>query len=63
MRMGRGYPNPSETGMRFDFSSPLDTSGVIGKYMGVGYGNREGKTHPHPTSLPCLLVALGYETK
>jgi len=23
MRMGQGYPNPLEMGMRFDFSSPL----------------------------------------
>jgi hypothetical protein len=46
--MGRGYPNASETGMRFDFLSPLDMGRVADKYMIVGYGDGEGKTCPHP---------------
>jgi len=46
--MGRGYPNTSQTRMRFDFLSPLDMSRVEDKYMVVGYGDGEGKTCPHP---------------
>jgi len=47
--MGRVYSNPSRMGMRFDFSSPLNMGRVTGKYMGVEYEDREGKTRPHPT--------------
>ena len=47
MEMGRRYPNMSGTGMRFDFSFPLGMGRVTGKYMGVGYEDREGKTRPH----------------
>ncbi|KEH34627.1 hypothetical protein MTR_3g066050 [Medicago truncatula] len=50
--MGRRYPNPSGTGMRFNFSSTLGMSKVTDKYMRIGYG--EGKTCPHPATLPCL---------
>jgi len=56
--MGRVYLNPLETGMRFDFSPPLDMGRVSGKYLKVGYGDGEGKTRPHPSSLPCLLFFL-----
>jgi len=52
--MSRGYPNPSGIGMRFDFSSPMGIGRVTGNYMRIGYGDREGKTRPHPASLPCL---------
>jgi len=52
--MGWEYPNPSETGMRFDFSSPLRIGRVTGKYMRVEYGNGEGKTRPHP-AMPNLF--------
>ena len=34
-----GYPNPSEMGMTFTFSSPLGMGRVTGKYMRIGYGN------------------------
>jgi len=47
--MRRGYPNPSGTGMRFNFSSPLDIYKVTDKYIKIGYKDREGKTHPHST--------------
>jgi len=40
------------TGMRFNFSSQLGMSRVTCKYMGIGDGDEEGKTRPHP--LPCL---------
>jgi len=53
--MGRGYPNPSETGMRFNFSSPLDMSRVTGKYMRFRYGGGQGKTRPHPAPLSCQV--------
>ena len=46
--MGLGYPNPSETGMRFDFLSLLGMGRIAGKYMVVGYGDGEGKTYLHP---------------
>ena len=46
--MGRGYPNPSETGMIFDFLSPFSMGWVASKYMIVGYGDGEGKTCSHP---------------
>jgi len=52
--MGREYPNPLGTGMRFNFSSSLGMGRVMGKYMGVGDGDGEGKTCPHPAPLPCL---------
>jgi len=55
--MGQGYPNPSGTGMRFNFSSPLDMSRVTGKYMKIGYKDGEGKTRPHPAPFPCLHSA------
>ncbi|KEH25821.1 transmembrane protein, putative [Medicago truncatula] len=55
---GRGYPNPSGTAMRFNFSSPLGMGRVTGKYMRIGYGDGEGKTRPHPAPLPCLRVVL-----
>lgn len=48
-------PNPSETGMRFDFSSPLNMNRVTGKYMRIGYGDGEDKTRLHPALLSCLL--------
>jgi len=56
MGTGREYLNPLETGMRFNFSSPLGMGRVMGKYMGVGDGDAEGKTHPHSAPLPCLAV-------
>jgi len=52
--MRRGYLNPSGTGMRFNFSSPLDMGRVTGKYMRIGYGDGECQTRPHPAPLPCL---------
>lgn len=52
--IGRGYPNASETGIRFDFSSPLDMGSVTIKYVRVGYGDGEGKTHPRLALLSCL---------
>jgi hypothetical protein len=58
--MRRGYPNPSETGMRYDFSSPLDMGRVTGKYMRVRYGDGEGKTCPHSAPLPCLVPVIYY---
>jgi len=48
MRIRLGYPNPLETGMRFDFSSRLDLSKITGKYMRVEYGDMEGITHHIP---------------
>jgi len=33
--------------MRFNFSSPLGMSSVMGKYIGLRYKEKEGKTHPH----------------
>jgi len=46
--MGRGYPNPSMSGMRFDFSVGLGMGRATDKYIEIGYGDGEGKTHPHP---------------
>ncbi|KEH22005.1 hypothetical protein MTR_7g029010 [Medicago truncatula] len=40
--MGWGYPNPSGTRMRFNFSSLLGMGRVTGKYMRIGYGDGEG---------------------
>jgi len=37
MGMGRGYPNPSGTGMKFNFPSMLSMGRVTSKYMRVGY--------------------------
>jgi len=37
--MGWGYPNPSRTGIEFNFSSSLDMSKITGKYMIIGYGD------------------------
>jgi len=54
--MGRGYSNPSGTGMRFNLSSPLGMDMVAGKYMRIGYGDGECKTHLHPAPLPCLEI-------
>lgn len=54
MGMRQGYPNPSETGMRFDFSSPMNICRVTYKYMRIRYGDGEGKTCPQPTPLPYL---------
>jgi len=51
---GWGYPNPSRMGMGFNFSFTLGMGRVMSKYMRNGYGDREGKTCPHPTPLPCL---------
>jgi len=48
MGTGRRYPNLSEMGMRFDFSSPLEIGRVTGMYMRIWYANEEGKTHPYP---------------
>jgi len=56
--MGRGYLNPSGTGMEFNFLSPLGMGRVTGKYMRIEYGNGECKTHPHPAPLSCLLLAI-----
>jgi len=56
MRMGRGYSNLSGTGMEVDFSSPLGMSMVMDKYIGVGYGDEEGKTRPHPSPLSCIVA-------
>jgi len=56
--MGRGYPNPSGTWMRFNFSSPLGMSRITGKDMRIGYENGECKTRPHPASLSCLIGTL-----
>jgi len=53
---GQEYPNPSETEMRFNFSFPLDMDRVTNKYMKIGYEDREYKTRPHPSPLPCLLT-------
>jgi len=50
-----GYPNPSGTGMRFNFSSSLGMGRVTGKYMRIGFRDGEGKTSPHPAPLSCLL--------
>ena len=58
--MGRGYPNLSRTGMKVDFSSPLGMSRVMDKYMGVGYGDGEGKTRPYPAPLSCLVAIRIY---
>ena len=55
MGTGRGNSNSSETGMRFDFASPLSMGRVTDKYVRVGYGNGEGKICPHSTSLSCLI--------
>jgi len=52
--MGRRYPNPSEMGMWFTFSSLLGIDRVPNKYMRIGYGNGECKTHSHPSPLLCL---------
>jgi len=41
--------------MRFNFSSPSNMNRVIDKYLGVGYGDREGKICPFSTPLPCLI--------
>jgi hypothetical protein len=49
--MGRGYPNPSATGMRFDFSSLLGMGKITGKYMVLWYEDGEGKTCPHPAPI------------
>jgi len=43
--MRRGYPKSSGMGMRFNFSSPLSMGRVTGKYLRIGYGDGEGKTH------------------
>jgi len=51
MGIRRGYPNPSGTGMRLYFSSPVGMGRVTGKYMRVRYGDEEGKTRPHPRSI------------
>jgi len=36
-------------------------SRVTGKYMGVGDGDEEGKTRPHPAPLPCLVSGVNLE--
>jgi len=46
--MGRGYPNPSGSGMGFNFSSLLSMGRVTGKYMKIGCGDEECKTRPNP---------------
>jgi len=56
--MGWVYPNSLGMEMSFDFSSPLGRSRVTGKYIGVGYGDREGKTNPQSAPLPCLLERI-----
>jgi len=49
--------------MRFDFSSPLGMGRVTGKYMSVGYRDKEGKTRPHPAPLPCLDLSMTHLKK
>jgi len=56
--MRRGYLNPSGRWMKFDFSSPLGMGRVTDKYLGVGYGDREGETRPHRVPLPWLKTWL-----
>ena len=63
MGIGWVYPNPSGTEMRFDFSSPLGMGRVTGKYMSVGYRDKEGKTRPHPAPLPCLDLSMTHLKK
>lgn len=48
MGMNRGYPNSSEMGMGFEYSSPLNMYRITGKYLLIGYGDGEGETHPPP---------------
>jgi len=50
-----GCPNPSGTGMGFNFLSPLGMGRVTGKYMRIRDGDGEAKTHPHPAPLSCLV--------
>ena len=38
------YPNPSRTGMRFDFLSPLGMDMVTCKYNALRHCNRDWKT-------------------
>ena len=49
-------PEPVETGMEFNFSSPLGMG--TSKYMRIGYEDGECKTRLHPAPLPCLLIVL-----
>lgn len=53
--MGRGHTNPVEDG-RFNLSShsPLGVDMVMGKYIGVGNEDGEGKIclHPTPNDMP-----------
>jgi len=46
--MGKRYPNPLETGMRFNFSFPLNMGRITCKYMRVENEDEEGKTLVHP---------------
>ena len=61
--MGREYPNPLGTGMRFNFSSPLNIGRVTDKYMGVNDEDGNDNTRPHPTPLPCLTALQIYQKK
>jgi len=56
--MWRGYPNPSGTEMKFNFSSPLSMGKVTDKYIRIEYEDGEYKTRPHPTPMSCLLPTL-----
>lgn len=52
--MGRGYRTcRGRDGIQFLIVA--DMCRIKNKYIGVKHGNREGKTLPHPTPLPCLI--------
>jgi len=50
-----GYPNPSGTGMRFDFSSPLGIDKVMCKCMRVWCEDVEDKI-PHLIAVPIISL-------
>jgi len=54
MGMRMRYPNPSETGIRFNFLAPLSMGRVTDKYMRIGDGDGEGKIRPLPAPLSYL---------
>lgn len=53
--MGRGYPNPLQTRMIFDFSSPLSMDRATGKYMRVRYETGKVKFFPTPPISNALM--------
>lgn len=55
MRMEHRYPNPSETGRRFNFSFPLGIDKIIDKYMRIN--DKEGKFRLHLIPLSCLVIS------